>query len=62
MAQPLREHVRRDALHGGVDADAMAQALGAAVRDVGNACLDHHTLDDLPDPNAGQGPDRCLRA
>ena len=60
MAHPLRQHVQRDAFHGGVDSEAMAQALGAAVRRVGNARLDHHALDDLPDSHARQGPDRSL--
>ena len=60
MAHPFREHVERDAVHGGVDAEAVAQALGTAVRGVGYTRLDHHALDDLPDPDARERPDRCL--
>jgi len=52
VAHPLGQHVQRYALDGGIDAEPVAQALGAAVRRIGNIRLDHHALDDLPDPNA----------
>ena len=62
MTHPLRQHVQRDALHGGVDPEPVAQALGAAMRRVGDPCLDHHALDDLPDSDTRQRPDRSLGA
>lgn len=58
MAHPLRQHVQRDALHSGINAKPMAQTLRATMRGVGNARLDHHVLDDLPDSDAGERPDR----
>jgi len=54
--------VQRHALHGGIDAEPVAQALGAAMGGVGDIRLDHHALDDLPDPNARERPDRHLGA
>jgi len=58
VAEPFGQHVQRDAPHGGVDPEPVAQALGAAVRRVRDARLDHHALDDLPDPHARERPDR----
>ena len=60
VSHPLRQHVQRNSLHSGIDAKPVAQALGAAMRRVGDTRLDHHALDDLPDSYAGQGPDRSL--
>jgi len=62
VAEPFGQHVQRDAPHGGVDPEPMAQTLGAAVRRIRDTRLDHHALDDLPDPHARQGPDRHLGA
>ena len=62
MAHPLGQHVQRHALHGGIDAEPVAQALGAAMGRVGDIRLDHHALDNLPDPNARERPERHLEA
>ena len=58
VSHPLRQHVYGNAVHGGVDPEPVAQTFRTAVRRVGNACLDHHGLDDLPDTHAGQIPNR----
>jgi len=60
MTHPLRKHVQRDAFHGGINAEPVAQTLGAAVWRVRDIRLDHHALDDLPDADTGERPDRCL--
>ena len=57
VAEPALEHVQGNALNGRVDAEAMPEPLGRAVRRVGNAGLDHHALHDLPDPDPAQVPD-----
>ena len=58
MPEPLLEHVKRNSVHGGVDPEAVPQALGAALWRVRDAGLDHDPLDDLPDPHAADRPDR----
>lgn len=47
MPHPLLEHVQRDAVHGGVDPEAIAQSLRTAVRRIRDPGLDHDPLDDL---------------
>ena len=45
-------------VHRGIDPEAVAQTFRAAMRRIGNIGLDHHILDDLPDSDTGQIPDR----
>ena len=58
MTEPALEHMERDALYCGMHAEPMTQALRAAVRRIRNSGLDHHALDDLPDADAAEVPDR----
>ena len=58
VPHPLLKHVQRDAVHRGVDSEAVAQALRAAVRGIRHPRLDHDPFDDLPDPHATERPDR----
>lgn len=60
MPHPLLEHVERNAVDRGVDPEAVAQALGRALRRVRYPSLDHDALDDLPDADAAERPDRCV--
>jgi len=62
VAEPFGQHVQRDAPHGGVDPEPVAQALGAAMGCIGDIRLDHHAFHDLPDANARERPDRHLSA
>ena len=54
-------HVKRYAVHRGVNPEPVAQPLRAAVRRVRDPGLDHDALDDLPDPHPAQVPDRRSR-
>lgn len=60
MPHPFLEHVQRNAVHGGVDPEAVTQAFRAAVRRIRYPGVDHDPLDDLPDPHAAKRPDRCI--
>jgi len=62
VAHPLGQHVQRYAVHGSIDTEPVAQTLGAAMRRIGDTRLDHHALDDLPDPHTREWPDRHLGA
>ena len=50
----------RHAFHNSVDPVAMTQTLGAAMLALRDACLDHHSGNDLPDTNPRQVPDRRM--
>ena len=58
MPHPFLDHVQGHPVHGRVDPEAVAQALGTTVRRVRDAGLDHDALHDLPDPNSAEVPDR----
>jgi len=56
VPHPLLQHVQRDAIHCGVDPEAVAQTLGTTVRCIRYRSLDHDPFDDLPDTHAAQRP------
>jgi hypothetical protein len=57
MPHPFLDHMQGHPVHGGVNPEPVAQAFWAAMRCIWNTRLDHHPLDDLPDPNPAQIPD-----
>jgi len=62
VTHPFLHHVKRNAIRGGIDTEAMTQPLGTSVRCIGDTRRDHHLFDDLPYPYAADRPYLLARA
>ena len=58
MPEPLLEHVKWNAVHGGVDPEPVAESLRTAMWSVRDPRFDHDAFDELPDAHAADWPDR----
>ena len=58
VPHPFLDHVERHPVHRGVNPEPVTQALRATVRRIRYPGLDHDPLDDLPDSDPAQVPNR----